>query len=187
VAYYARIINGTVYEPPINLPAGLTPAEVLPAIAGEFVACDQTIQAGYTYNGTTFSAPAPAPPPSQSALSAYANAKQWALATGGYTVTIAGTALIFGTDVESRADLAGKVSRLAQPNPPASINWQFVSGFVTISAADFTTAAIEIADFFQATFDALKIVLAGIAAGTITTTAQIDAAAWPSNVSTVTA
>jgi len=41
-------------------------------------------------------------------------------------------------------------------------------------------AGVAVADFIQQTFDTLATVLAAINAGTITTTAKIDAANWPS-------
>lgn len=114
-------------------------------------------------------------------LNAYANAKQWSLATGGHTVTVGGVARRFATDVTSMTMMDGKVTRMSQPNPPASFNWQFPTGFVNIPAADFVVAATACADFVQATFDMLfETVQPGIADGTITTTAQIDDAAWPS-------
>lgn len=120
------------------------------------------------------------------ALMAYANTKQWALATGGYTITLSGTPRTFKTDSESQGLMTGKALRLTQPSPPTTVNWQFggaSSDFAEIDAADFMTAATAVADFVQATFDTLRQVLADIAAGTITSTAQIEAAAWPSAVS----
>lgn len=122
--------------------------------------------------------PAPAPTPEQ--LLAHANASQWALATGGFTVTVGGAAHLFATDVTSLTMMAGKVARLAEPSPPATINWQIgANNWLTIAATDFPAIATACADFVQASFDALKAVEAAIAAGTITTTAQIDAYAWP--------
>lgn len=116
-------------------------------------------------------------------LTTYANAKQWGLAIGGYTITLSGVVCTFQTDSESQTLITGKAVRLAQPNPPATIEWQFASGAVTLTAADFLLAAVAIADFVQATFDTLlKTVLPALAAGTMTTRDQIDAAAWPSNV-----
>lgn len=112
---------------------------------------------------------------------AYANAKQWALAVGGYTITISGTPIQFQTDPVSMGLITGKAARLAQPNPPASFDWQTPTGFVTIAAADFLAAATAIADFVQSTFTALAVVQAAIASGQITTIAGVDAAAWPSN------
>jgi hypothetical protein len=115
------------------------------------------------------------------ALIAYANGKQWAIATGGFTATVAGTPRNFATDTISQGLMEGKVARLGQANPPTSFDWQFETGFVTIAAADFLSAAIAVADFVQATFSTLKTVLAAIQAGTVTTTAGIDAASWPVN------
>lgn len=123
-------------------------------------------------------------PPAMAMLLAYANAKQWALATGGYTIMVNSAPLVFPSDVVSMGLITGKAARLAQPNPPASFDWQTPTGFVTIAAADFISVATQIADFVQSTFTALAVVFAAIEAGTITTNAEVDAASWPSNVST---
>lgn len=167
----------------VTTAGGFTPDGTVPAGA---VVCTQE-QAenprGWTLKNGQLVAAAAAP----ADLIAYANAKQWALATGGYAVTIGGQSLTFSTDGVSQSLINGLWSRLQAANPPASINWQFSTGFVSIAAADFETAAIDIADFVQATFDALKSVLAAIAAGTITTNAQIDGYAWPHNAAPVAA
>lgn len=124
--------------------------------------------------------PYAAPAETAEAVAAYANWKQWALATGGYTATLAGTPRTFKTDPTSLSLMTGKQVRLGQPNPPASINWQFEgAGFVAVVAADFTLAATKVADFVQGTFDTLQAVLTGIAGGSIKTFADVDAAAWP--------
>lgn len=116
-------------------------------------------------------------------LTTYANARQWALATGGYTIALSGVTCLFETDPGSLTLITGKAVRLGQPNPPATIEWQFASGSVELTAADFMLAANAVADFFQGTFDTLlKVVLPGISAGTISSISQIDAATWPSNV-----
>jgi hypothetical protein len=109
-------------------------------------------------------------------LKAYANAMQWAKASGGYLATINGSPVPFSTSTESLGLIAGKVARLQQPNPPAVVQWQTSSDtFVSIAAADFITASIAIADYVQATFDKLATVIARIDAGTISTLAQVDA------------
>ena len=113
--------------------------------------------------------------PSAVDLTAYANARQWATATGGRVLTLAGQQVRFATADTSLSLIAGKVARLQQSNPPATVNWQTgETTFIAIAAADFIAAAIQIADFVQATFDALQSVFAAIATGSITTTAQID-------------
>lgn len=139
----------------------------------------------WLFNGTSFSQPA-AGQYTKAQLTTYANIKQWALATGGYTTSVGGTPLKFDTSTIGQSLLSGKVLRLNQPNPPTIINWQFGSTFVAISATNFDPAATAVADFVQATFDTLKAVEAAIAAGTITTIAQVDSPpaptpAWPVN------
>lgn len=114
-------------------------------------------------------------------LISYANAKQWRLATSGFTLTLSGQTVTFQTDSQSQVFIAAKSIRMSYPNPPTTIDWQFAIGFQTLSAADFGIAAVKIADFVQATFDALRSVDAAIMAGTITTLAQVDAASWPAN------
>jgi hypothetical protein len=110
-------------------------------------------------------------------LTTYANARQWSLATSGRVVQLGGRALPFKTDPESLALINGKAYRLSMPGSPTTVNWQIgPTEFVPIAASDFTAIAIEIADWVQATFDALPAIFAGIEAGSITTTAQIDAA-----------
>ncbi len=135
----------------------------------------------WTLTGSTLVAPVPATPTlTKAQLAAYANTIQWGLATGGHHVTVAGTAYLFATDTNSLSLITGKAVRLQLPSAPTSVDWQFADGsYVTLSAADFITIAANIADFIQSTFDALKVALDAISAGTITTTAQIDAAAWP--------
>jgi hypothetical protein len=109
-------------------------------------------------------------------LIAYANAKQWAVATGGRVVTVNGSQIAFATTMDSMELMSGKVQRLDQPDPPTTINWQTgPTTFTAIDAVTFKAIATELADFYQATFDALPGIFAGITAGTITTTAQIDA------------
>jgi hypothetical protein len=109
-------------------------------------------------------------------LIAYANRLQWAMATGGYMATINGQQVPFSTTPESLGLISGKVARLQQPNPPATILWQVgPSDFVNIAAADFEAAAIAIADYVQATFDVLSAVMIKIKSGQTTTKAQVDA------------
>jgi hypothetical protein len=116
-------------------------------------------------------------PPTIAELIGYANYAQWRKATGGCLVSISGESVPFSTSEAAMSLIAGKVSRLQQPNPPASVNWQVgPTTFKSIAAADFISASIEIADFIQSTFDELPAIFAAIAAGTYTTTAEIDAA-----------
>ena len=128
-------------------------------------------------------------PVTKEELIAYTNEKQWALATGGYTVALTPVGesvprlLLFYTDSESYNLITGKAARLLQPGAPLSVDWQFTpTEWVEISTADFLATAIKIADFMQATFDSAKPVIAGIITGTIMTKAEIDSSHWPNNV-----
>lgn len=115
--------------------------------------------------------------PTPAELIAYANAVQWRRATGGCLIWVASEAVPFSTTEASMSLIAGKVARLNQPNAPTAVNWQIGPvTFKEIAAADFLVASVKIADFIQSTFDALPPIFAGIADGTITTTAEIDAA-----------
>ena len=139
----------------------------------------ETAQIGWVLSNGAYVDPATILP-SEAALLQYLNAKQWALATGGFTLTIGGRALTFATDVTSFALITGKAARLQQPNAPANVNWQFgPNEFVAIAAADFLAAAAKIADFMQATFDALPAFTAAITSGTITAYAEIENPAAP--------
>lgn len=118
-------------------------------------------------------------------LIAYANAKQWALATGGYIISFSGgpADVPFGTDATGMALLNGKIDRFSKPNPPAAANWQTgPTTCVSLTPAQIETAGVVVADFIQATFDMLlAVVVPAIESGTITTTDQIDVASWPAN------
>ena len=115
-------------------------------------------------------------------LLVYANSKQWALATSGYTYTSSSGTVYpaFSTSVDALTLMGGKMQRLAMPNPPAAFTWQFDGvTFIDIPAADFVEVTMLAADFVQSTFDKLKDVVEQILAGTLTTLAGIDAAGWP--------
>lgn len=123
----------------------------------------------------------------QAALIAYANAKQWKIATGGHSVTIGGSSVRFATDETSYSLMTGKAARLQLSGAPATTNWQIAdTTFVSIATADFIAAAANVADWMQSSWDVLEQVLAAISAGTITTTAAVDSPpspipAWPVN------
>jgi hypothetical protein len=177
---FAHLVDGVVREV-VQIPDGAKLSDCFQAdFASQLVGCDASVQQGWSYSGKAFAAAIP-PAPTVAQLMAYANEKQWALATGGYTANIGGQGLLFATDERSQPLLDGKVTRLGQANPPATIKWQFPAGFVTLAAADFLSAAIAAADFVQATFDALDAVFAEIEGGTIATFVAVDQAAWPVN------
>lgn len=116
-------------------------------------------------------------------LITYANARQWAVATGGYryTPTTGGNPIDFATTEASIAVMNAAYNRLSAPNPPTSVRWQTgPTSFSAIPSATFKSAAVAVFDFVQATFDALYSTLTQIQAGSLTTFEQIDAL-WPPN------
>jgi len=183
----ARLFNNVITEFLVPV-IGFTLAQCFHSeLLAQCVSAPDNAQVGWVYSNGAFAAPV-IPPLTAAQLAAYANNKQWALKQGGYTLTIAGTPLNWATDGESIGLITGQVVDFQQlSGAPTSVDWQFATGFVTIQSADFIAAAAQINAFIRDTFTALKAVLTAIAAGTITTTAEIDAAAWPSAVSTVAA
>lgn len=65
---------------------------------------------------------------------------------------------------------------MSQINPQASFNWKTDAGFVTLKAADMIAIAGAVGAYVQRCFDKESTVMAAIDAGTMTTTAEIDAA-----------
>ena len=111
-------------------------------------------------------------------LVAYANRRQWEIATAGHIATVGGVEVCFATDPTSLTLMGGKVQRLQQPNPPETVSWQIGPvDFIDVPTADFIAIATAASDMVQASFDRLRYdVVPGLLNGTITTTEQIDAA-----------
>lgn len=109
-------------------------------------------------------------------LAAYAANKRFAVETGG--ITVAGATI--QTDRDSQAMITGAYA-YAQADPSASINFKADSGWVTLTAAQMTAIGLAVGAHVQACFSAEAAIDADIAAGTVTTTAQIDTdTRWPS-------
>jgi hypothetical protein len=112
----------------------------------------------------------------------YAHTKQKALATGQVTVNAAPSGgpllVVVSLDPDSKANLTGAYN-LAQLDNTTVTQWVNGTTVTSLDAAHILHMAPLVGNFVNATFTTLATVLAGIAADTITTTAQIDAAAWP--------
>lgn len=139
-----------------------------------WIACDQDVDFGWRLDGEALVPPAAPPPASKDELIAYAADKRWRVETGGITV---GGALI-DTSRESQSMITGAYA-YSQPNPAETITYKATSGWVTIDAATMAAIATAVGAHVQACFGAEAAVAAEIEAGTITTTAEIDAADWP--------
>ena len=126
--------------------------------------------------------------PTAAQLVSYASSKQVALRDGGITVNV-GTAstpdeVNVASDVNGRSLVTGSVQLVglasANGQPAPTFPWINDGGTqLMLTSAQIMTIGYKLSSFIQATYNALGAVLAAIANGTITTTAQIDAAAWP--------
>lgn len=172
---YARLDSGVVIEI-IVPPAGVEIGDMLhPDIVSTLTPAGAEVALGWHYDGDVFSAP-PVPVVTTADLLAYAAMRRWCVETGG--VNVSGTLL--ATDRESTGIMLGAVV-WATMHPAATRRWKALSGWVTLSAEQIIALGNAVAAHVQAAFDTEDTVVAGITAGTITTMAEIDAAAWPPN------
>lgn len=116
----------------------------------------------------------PVPPKEQ--LSTYAADKRWQVETGG--ITVAGVPV--ATDDRSKIMIIGARVK-ADADPAFTTPWIGADGSINvINAATAIVISDEVLAHVAACFEEFKSVLAGIEAGTITASAEIDAANWPS-------
>lgn len=124
----------------------------------------------------------------KSQLLAHAAAKQKTITSGGISVNVGTSGSPI--NVEAQTDTASLIMlqgafTIAAANNAASFNWvQDTGASVTLTASQMTTIFNAVTAFIQSTFNTLSAVLAAINAGTVTTTAQVDAfasPAWPVN------
>lgn len=123
--------------------------------------------------------------PGVAQLLAYASAKQGEVANGGISVNVAASGqpaqmVKVETDPTGRVDLSGAV-QLTGLNPSQTFNWVGASGSITLTAPQVQALGLAAGVFVQSTYTILGAAVTAINAGTITTTAEIDALAWPTN------
>lgn len=111
------------------------------------------------------------PPAPTVNLAEYAADRRFGVETGG--VIVNGVAV--ATDRDSQAMISGAYAYI-QKRPTSAIKFKASSGFVTLDAATVEAIALAVGDHVQACFAKEAEVLAGVAGGSITSTAQIDAA-----------
>lgn len=112
--------------------------------------------------------------PSKAELIAYAADKRWRVETGG--ITVAGASI--DTSRDSQAMITGAYS-YSQAHPEQLIKFKSASGWVDLDAATVASIATAVGVHVQACFAIEATIDAAIEAGTVTTFAEIDAAAWP--------
>jgi len=179
MAYYAKAPDQLSSDP---LPGGveISKADYLAAID---VLSDPDDARVITITEGEFSlalSPEPEPveplPPTQADLNDYANTKYAAQMAGG--VNIGGVWV--STTGNGRVDMLGAVS-LAQLAPEHVFDWVNGATIIQLTAAQVIALGLTVGAWVQDNYTILGAVRADIALGNITTTAEIDAAAWPSN------
>ncbi|MBE7196749.1 MAG: DUF4376 domain-containing protein [Parafilimonas terrae] len=149
-----------------------TPVEVFgEEIGGQFVACGPEVQQGWVLKGKKFSAPAPTPAAPALDLAAYISDGHKTLRDGG--VQIGGMRI--ATDAESRGLIDGAYA-LSQAQPEAKIDFKAASGWVTVDAQTIQTIALAVGQWVQLCYSAYRRLDEARAAGTVTTTDEVDAA-----------
>lgn len=131
---------------------------------------------GMVWDGTALTFPA-APIPTIFDLNAYASEKRYIVETGGIVLN--------GLPVRTDRGTQGMLSRVVQLldrgtlTPP--LNIKTPAGQLSLTAEQIGAIGDAVALHVQAAFDVEATVSSQIASGAITTFAEIDAAAWPSN------
>lgn len=116
------------------------------------------------------------PPPPPVDLYAYARQKRYEVETGGVMFN----GVLIRTDPDSQARITGAYTLLQADPTLTEVDWEAQpQQWVTVDADTMKAIGIAVGRHVQACFSTLRAVQAAIAAGTITTTAEIDAAGWP--------
>jgi hypothetical protein len=123
--------------------------------------------------------PAPAPEPTQAQLIGYAKAKGDSLLATARKYAAAGATLLIDATQGTRTDL-GDLAQWGATNPTASTNWlDNDDGVVQVTGAQFVVFAPLVGTYALSVYAVLTPLILGVKAGTITTVAAIDQAAWP--------
>lgn len=158
--------NGTTSEPYET---------VIAAEDGEIFVASDVVENGWSWDGEAFVEPPVDPDHLKSELLAYAAEKRWKAETAG----IAFGGVPVATDDRSKMLIIGARAK-ADADAGFSTRWKTSGGFVDLDAATMISISDAVFAHVDACFAAEDVIAAGIEAGTITTTAEIDAAAWPS-------
>ena len=111
-------------------------------------------------------------------LTAYAASARYAKTIGGFTYK--GHPVT--TDADSRGNMTGAVVGAQVIGSSFSTKWKGSDGsFFTLDGPGMTAMATAVLNYVNACYAAEATIVAAITAGTMTTTAGVDAAAWPAN------
>lgn len=111
-------------------------------------------------------------------LTAYAAAKRYSVETGGYTFD----SHVIATDRDSQGKITSVAVAANTVGPSFSTEWKCLDGtFFTLNHDEAILMATAVMTFVSGCFTTEASVVGAIAAGTITTMAAVDAAAWPTS------
>jgi hypothetical protein len=170
---YARVLDAVVVEIWVPPADDLTPQDAFhPDFPGVWHACDSEVEPGFLLNGGVFNPPA-APVRTKAELIAYAADLRWRREQAG---TIWNGWPIH-TDDRSQGKILSELQAIAQGVRIDGDGWKFADGqFRSVANADFPALAIAAREHVRTVFGIEAGLLASIEAGTVTTTAEIDAA-----------
>ena len=174
----ALIDSGGIVRDVVLVGPGWTPPPGLIVVASE------TAGIGFSYDGSTFSAPVSASSSKQELLAYLAKRQDMAMA-GVFSFDVPG-----GPTLDTRSDPAsaaylGMLAAWVISNvnsPAATRNFYNLDGSaLSVTQAQFSVFLNAFGEWMQSIFDAAGAIAAAIKNGSITTVAQIDSAAWPVN------
>jgi len=120
------------------------------------------------------------PEPASVDLYAYAASKRYSVETSGIVIND----MRVMTDRASQSLITGAYNYV-QANPGVTVKFKTAAGFVELTALQMTAIANAVGAHVQASFAAESEVNGRIISGAITTKAEIDSFAWPSDAGTV--
>lgn len=168
-----QVSRGQAFSLLVTLAPGRSDTIQFPANWLELASLDDLNRFGIQVVNTPDPQPAP---PTVADLIAYAAEKRRALANGSTTVNVGSRTIPAWVDAESRGAITGLVVA-SGVIPDLTAPWKGADGaFYTLDAAEITALALGMMQYVQACFAAEAQIVAEITAGTIATTAAIDAA-----------
>ncbi len=177
------VINAVAVNPAAVLAPGgakiTWPGGELDAPAGTTLMMQPGAGIGWTLSSGVLVAP-PAPAPTTAQLQAYANAKAASLLGAPRAYTSGAATIKVDATQGTRTDL-GDLAEWGAANASATQPWTDAFDAVTqVTGAEFVAIAPMVGAYALSVYAALGGALQQIAAGSIATTAAIDALAWPS-------
>ncbi|MGV1793840.1 DUF4376 domain-containing protein [Rhizobium sp. A37_96] len=175
---YAFVASGVVTEIITPVDGTTLEEQFHPDFLKSLVQCNDGVQQGWLYSDGAFTAP-PVAVVNKADLVAYTAGKRFLLETGGFS--------FMSRDISTDRDSQSKIGNVALAanivGPSFSTSFKCSDGsFFTLNQEDALSMAKAVMNFVSGCFDAESAIGAAISSGSITTSAEIDAASWPTNV-----